>query len=77
MFEKEESYKFNVKLIEDYMKQNNFNVESFAKRCRIDVIDLKAVLANNTKNAPLYTIIRISDVIGVSYIKLFILKKDI
>ena len=67
-----ESYKFNVKLIEDYMKKNNFNVESFAKRCRIDVIDLKAVLANNTKNAPLYAIIHIADVIGVPYINLFI-----
>ena len=42
----------------------------FAKRCRIDIIDLKAILENN-KDAPLYAIIRIADVIGVPYINLF------
>lgn len=43
----------------------------FAKRCRIDIIDLKAILENN-KDAPLYAIIRIADVIGIPYINLFI-----
>lgn len=72
MVNMKESYKFNVKLIEEYMNKNNYDIEMFAQRCRIDTKDLKAILENN-KHAPLYAIIRIADVISVPYTKLFIL----
>lgn len=63
----------NIKLIEEYMSKNNFDIEKFAKYSALKKEDIEEILKNE-KLPPLYLIVRLSRVMNIDYEKLFINK---
>ncbi|MBQ8792286.1 MAG: hypothetical protein IJZ62_01560 [Clostridia bacterium] len=61
---------FNIKLIEDYIKEHKLNKVDFCRACQISVYSLGKIYKGNTKSTTLikivqYMHIRLKDFIGI------------
>ena len=55
-----------ISVIKDYMRQKGLNEEDFAKKCKIELRDLKKVLSNVSAFEPI-CLLRIARTMGVEF----------
>ncbi len=71
MIEEKNGYKIDVKIISDYMAENNLSKSKFCKMCKISILSFDKVMSGSL-NCSIIILFKIANVINVRVCEMFV-----